>query len=143
MCHLCGRRTKQASNLRSHYKHIHSNTEITGQKIRHNARVFARFSQEQLEEQLRQCGDLVALLVKGLEDYETEENARQLAEKEQFEQALLNTPAKTKLPEPRRPLPHISPEPERVKPEVGGRFSYFKIIFFVLILTDNDYKVVG
>lgn len=141
MCHLCGRRTKQASNLRSHYKHIHSNTEITGQKIRHNARVFARFSQEQLEEQLRQCGDLVSLLVKGLEDYETEENARQLAEKEQFEQALLSTPAKTKLPEPRRPLPYISPKPERVKPEVSGR--YFKIIFLALILTDNDYKVVG
>lgn len=75
-CHLCGRRTKQASNLRSHYKHFHKNTDITGRQIRLNAKIFARFTQSEIDLHLQQSGDLMAILAKGLEDYTNEENEK-------------------------------------------------------------------
>lgn len=75
-CHLCGRRTKQASNLRSHYKHFHKNTDITGRQIRLNAKIFARFSQSELDTSLQESGDLMGLLAKGLEDHTKEQNEK-------------------------------------------------------------------
>lgn len=121
-CHLCGRRTKQASNLRSHYKHFHRNTEISGRQIRLNSRVFARFTQEQLDEHLRQTGDLMALLAKGLEDYQAEENARHMADELLRKRLGINTDCTSvKSPDPGPPLPYMSPP--RFKPEPVGTSS--------------------
>lgn len=75
-CHLCGRRTKQASNLRSHYKHFHKNNDITGRQIRLNSRVFNRFTQSELDAQLQESGDLMLLLERGLKEYHQEEREK-------------------------------------------------------------------
>lgn len=75
-CHLCNRRTKQASNLRSHYKHFHRNNDITGRQIRHNSRIFSRYSQQEIEQHLGEYGDLMVLLEKGLTEYNREQNEK-------------------------------------------------------------------
>lgn len=75
-CHFCGRRTKQASNLRSHYRYFHKNTEITGRQIRVNSRIFVRFTQEQIDMELLEYGDLVRLLAIGREEYNKEEESK-------------------------------------------------------------------
>lgn len=75
-CHLCDRRTKQASNLRSHYKHFHRNNDITGRQIRMNSRIFGRYSQQEIEQHLREFGDLMVLLEKGLMEYNREQNEK-------------------------------------------------------------------
>lgn len=75
-CHLCDRRTKQASNLRSHYKHFHKNNDITGRQIRLNSRILNRFSQNEIDDHLKQYGDLLVLLEKGLKDFNQEESEK-------------------------------------------------------------------
>lgn len=94
MCHLCGRRTKQASNLRSHYKHFHKNNDISGRQIRSNSRIFSRFSQAEIDAELQQNGDLMALLERGLQDFNREETEKN----SQIEKAL-----KTIAPQGRPP----------------------------------------
>lgn len=84
VCHLCGRRTKQASNLRSHYKHFHKNNDITGRQIRLNSRIFNRYTQTELDAQLQEAGDLMVLLARGLEEFYQEEREKN----SQIEQAL-------------------------------------------------------
>lgn len=84
MCHLCGRRTKQASNLRSHYKHFHKNNDISGRQIRLNSRIFNRFTQNEIDAQLEKTGDLMALLERGLQEYHREE----MEKNSQIEKAL-------------------------------------------------------
>lgn len=84
MCHLCGRRTKQASNLRSHYKHFHKNNDISGRQIRLNSRIFNRFTQSEIDAHLHESGDLMALLERGLQDFYREENEKN----SQIERAL-------------------------------------------------------
>lgn len=84
MCHLCGRRTKQASNLRSHYKHFHKNNDITGRQIRSNSRIFNRFTQSEIDAQLLESGGLIALLEKGLQAFHQEEQEKN----NQIEKAL-------------------------------------------------------
>lgn len=76
MCHLCGRRTKQASNLRSHYKHFHKNNDITGRQIRLNSRIFNRFTQTEIDAELQKVGDLMAMLEKGLQEFHREEKEK-------------------------------------------------------------------
>lgn len=76
ICHLCGRRTKQASNLRSHYKHFHKNNDISGRQIRSNSRIFNRFTQNEIDAQLQQTGDLMALLERGLQEFHREEQEK-------------------------------------------------------------------
>lgn len=95
MCHLCGRRTKQASNLRSHYKHFHKNNDISGRQIRLNSRIFNRFTQHEIDIQLNQAGDLMALLERGLEEFQREEKEKS----SQIEKALevINKPIQTTL----------------------------------------------
>lgn len=90
ICHLCGRRTKQASNLRSHYKHFHKNNDITGRQIRLNSRIFNRFSQSEIDIELHNTGDLMALLERGLQEFHREESEKN----SQIEKALqvINTP---------------------------------------------------
>lgn len=75
-CHLCDRRTRQASNLRSHYKHFHRNKDITGRQIRQNSRIFSRYSQSEIEQHLREYGDLMVLLEQGLTEYNREQNEK-------------------------------------------------------------------
>lgn len=124
LCHLCGRRTKQASNLRSHYRHFHKNTEISGRQIRLNSRVFARYAQEQLDEQLRNAGDLMALLAKGMEEYQAEQCARQEAEEQMrmrlgISELTPKTPDADDIsgpPEPYSSPARIKPEPNVVEP---------------------------
>lgn len=84
ICHLCGRRTKQASNLRSHYKHFHKNNDISGRQIRLNSRIFNRFSQTEINEQLEQTGDLMSLLERGMLEFDREEKEKNC----QIEKAL-------------------------------------------------------
>lgn len=72
-CHLCGRRTRQASNLRSHYKRFHKNLKITINQIRLNSKVFSRYTQAELDMHLGTNSDLVQLLAKGLEEYQKDE----------------------------------------------------------------------
>lgn len=76
MCHLCGRRTKQASNLRSHYKHYHRNNDISGRQIRQNSRILSRFTQSQIDAELVEFGDLMALLERGFQEFDREENEK-------------------------------------------------------------------
>lgn len=78
ICHLCGRRTKQASNLRSHYKHFHKNNDITGRQIRLNSRIFNRFTQSEIDIQLQTVGDLMALLERGLLEFEREQQEKSM-----------------------------------------------------------------
>lgn len=89
-CHLCDRRTKQASNLRSHYKHFHRNNDITGRQIRLNSRILNRFSQSEIEAHLKQYGDLLMLIEQGLTEHNREENEKN----NQIEKALeiINVP---------------------------------------------------
>lgn len=75
-CHLCGRRTKQASNLRSHYKHLHKINDISGRQVRMNAKIFERFTQPEIDQHLHDNGDLIGLLAKGLNDYNNEQNEK-------------------------------------------------------------------
>ncbi|XP_031620137.1 zinc finger protein 431-like [Contarinia nasturtii] len=84
ICHLCGRRTKQASNLRSHYKHFHKNNDISGRQIRLNSRIFNRFSQNEIDAQLQESGDLMALLERGMLEFDREEKEKN----SQIEKAL-------------------------------------------------------
>lgn len=84
ICHLCGRRTKQASNLRSHYKHFHKNNDISGRQIRSNSRIFKRFSQSEIDIQLQETGDLMALLERGFKEFHREEKEKS----NQIEKAL-------------------------------------------------------
>lgn len=49
-CHLCGKTTKQASNLKSHYLHAHKIKDITSKTIRLNARLFEKYKTEDLPE---------------------------------------------------------------------------------------------
>lgn len=84
VCHICGRRTKQASNLRSHYKHFHKNNDISGRQIRLNSRIFNRFTQHEIDTQLQQMGDLMALLERGLQEFHHEESEKN----SQIEKAL-------------------------------------------------------
>lgn len=49
-CHLCGKTTKQASNLKSHYLHAHKIKDITSKTIRANARLFQKYKTENLPE---------------------------------------------------------------------------------------------
>lgn len=87
LCHLCGRRTKQASNLRSHYKHFHKNNDITGRQIRLNSRIFSRFTQTEIDAQLQEAGDLMALLERGLLEFDREEKEKSM----QIEKTLRDT----------------------------------------------------
>lgn len=87
ICHLCGRRTKQASNLRSHYKHFHKNNDITGRQIRSNSRIFNRFTQSEIDAELQNVGDLMALLERGLQEFHRE----QIEKSKQIEKALNET----------------------------------------------------
>lgn len=50
ICHLCGKTTKQASNLKSHYVHGHKIKDITSKMIRANARLFQKYKMENLPE---------------------------------------------------------------------------------------------
>lgn len=75
-CHLCFRKTRQASNLRSHYKHFHRINDITGRQIRHNSRIFSRYSQQEIEQHLKEYGDLMVLLERGLKDFNRELNEK-------------------------------------------------------------------
>lgn len=90
VCHLCGRRTKQAQNLASHYRHFHRNLEVTSKIIRFNARVFERYSNEELEQYLREDGDLIRLLTMGTVEYnkeiEEQNRAKELANQRKFEE---------------------------------------------------------
>ncbi|XP_037025536.1 oocyte zinc finger protein XlCOF6-like [Bradysia coprophila] len=49
-CHLCGKTTKQASNMKSHYLHAHKIKDITSKTIRANARLFEKYKTEDLPE---------------------------------------------------------------------------------------------
>lgn len=80
---MLGRRTKQASNLRSHYKHFHKNTEISGREIRFNARIFAKFTQEQLDTELTQFGNFIRLLARGRAECSTEIDSKETAEEKE------------------------------------------------------------
>lgn len=97
LCHLCGRRTKQAQNLASHYRHLHRNNEVTSKMIRYNAKVFARYSQEEIDNALSTEGDLSSLLAKGIIQYNAELEQKALEEKEralQIEQTFKNSRTK-------------------------------------------------
>lgn len=99
VCHLCGRRTKQASNLRSHYKHFHKNNDITGRQIRLNSRILNRFPQSELDAQLQEVGDLMILLEQGLQKHYQEEREKS----NQIEKALkesIGTPRIQTQPQP-------------------------------------------
>lgn len=90
LCHLCGRRTKQAQNLASHYRHFHRNSDISSRVIRFNSRVFKRFSNEELERCLREDGNLGRLLSLGTIEYNKEmeerNRAKELAEQRAYEE---------------------------------------------------------
>lgn len=73
---MCGRRTKQASNLRSHYRHFHKNNDISGRQIRLNSRIFSRFTQFEIDTHLQQTGGLIDLLERGLQEYHREESEK-------------------------------------------------------------------
>lgn len=116
VCAMCGRRTKQASNLRSHYRHFHKNTEISGRQIRLNSRVFARYTQDQLDEHLRVAGDLMALLAKGMEEYQAEENARSEAQEQLLERLGLN---ESRAPPPESPIKLNNSDKAKLSPALG------------------------
>lgn len=90
VCHLCGRRTKQAQNLASHYRHIHRNTDVTSKIIRFNSRVFERYTNDELERCLREDGDLARLLAAGSVEYnkemEEQKQAKEEADQRTFEE---------------------------------------------------------
>lgn len=85
-CHICGRRTKQASNLRSHYRHLHKMNDISGRQVRLNAKIFERFTQQEIDQHLRENGDLIALLSQGLDAYNNEQR-----EKSKMTEQLIET----------------------------------------------------
>lgn len=89
VCHFCGRRTKQAQNLASHYRHFHRNLEVTSKIIRFNARVFARYENDELELRLREDGDLCSLLAAGTIEYnkelEQQDRAKEMENQIKFE----------------------------------------------------------
>lgn len=105
VCHICGRRTKQASNLRSHYTHLHKMNDISGRQVRMNAKIFERFTQQEIDQHLLANGDLIALLTKGQEDYNREQS-----EKSKVTEKLIET-----MRTPLRPLKKETKE-EEVKP---------------------------
>lgn len=105
VCHICGRRTKQASNLRSHYTHLHKMNDISGRQVRMNAKIFERFTQQEIDQHLLANGDLIALLTKGQEDYNREQN-----EKSKVTEKLIET-----MRTPLRPLKKEAKD-EEVKP---------------------------
>lgn len=84
--------------MRSHYRHFHKNFEITGRQIRLNSRVFARFSQFELDEEIRISGDLTLMLSHGLEKYQNEQNAQKEAAEQQHIDlnALMPPPRRSK-----------------------------------------------
>lgn len=92
LCHLCGRRTKQAQNLASHYRHFHRNNEVSSKMIRFNAKVFARYSQEQIDATLGSDGDLSALLAKGIIEYNLEMEQKEQEQNEKTQQLLQKSP---------------------------------------------------
>lgn len=97
VCHLCGRRTKQASNLRSHYKHFHKNNDITGRQIRLNSRILNRFTQTELDVQLQEVGDLMLLLERGLQQYHQEEREKNSQIEKALEESIVATTVQTQL----------------------------------------------
>lgn len=49
---------------------------MSGRQIRLNSRIFARFTQNIINDHLRESGDLMALLEKGMQDYNQEQNEK-------------------------------------------------------------------
>lgn len=115
--------------MRSHYRHFHKNTEITGRQIRQNARVFARYAQAELDEELRCTGDLVTLLSRGMEEYLAEQNANQEAEEQKRQRLGINELLAQSIPKEERVVsPPVSPSPSPVPrrlPAVRQKASSF------------------
>lgn len=76
-CHLCGKTTKQASNLKSHYLHAHKIKDITSKTIRSNARLFKKYKTENLPE----AGLLEILSQQVMENLEKQHNEISVAMK--------------------------------------------------------------
>lgn len=49
LCHLCGKATKTIGNLKSHYSYVHKIKDITGPTIQNNAKIFAKYTAEELK----------------------------------------------------------------------------------------------
>lgn len=126
VCHLCGRRTKQASNLRSHYKHFHKNNDITGRQIRLNSRIFNRFTQSELDAHLQEVGDLMLLLERGLQAYHQEEREKNSKiEKALKESIVVSTIA---------PAPPLPPPPPLIRTTTMERVTEGKAVNLWIIL---------
>lgn len=50
--------------------------DISGRQVRMNAKIFERFTQQEIDQHLHTNGDLIALLTKGLDDYNNEQNEK-------------------------------------------------------------------
>lgn len=105
VCHICGRRTKQASNLRSHYRHLHKINDISGRQVRMNAKIFERFTQQQIDAHLMENGDLIALLASGQDGYNNEQS-----EKTEITEKLIET-----MRAPLRPVKKDTKDEESTK----------------------------
>lgn len=70
-CHLCGHRAADEASLASHYTKFHPKYKATARMIRSNAKVFADYSEEEIQSALEANGNLSALLSNGASSSES------------------------------------------------------------------------